>query len=667
MLAHRAKIPIWRPTRLPARRPPAPRGAIQRRCSSSSSEKGKTTLASIQTGPQEVAQSKTRVSYTFADQAFTAVSGLGKFVKVSIYAALATGTVIAASYVGMHLWLEYVELPPGKLGRRPGEDEPYAWAEEAEGWSGGYLGKGTDPRLGLRARILIRGAWHAQHRQSGQSASVIASSAAGSQAASTVDPATGQRVIQLIDSGFALAIDHLKHALQLIETKGKLRLDKQAPPDRALVEIEERLAELRERIGTREMLIEAKKGYERIWDSCVAQAEREGGVDRSWAGREAMRIAKKLGDVGSRISLFHKAGSKAAREEERQAHAYLVWAATSGLGVAVGDGDVLRRAPQTPRVGEPTSEPVAPVPRRTGGFFSWGRRSNPEPAAIPVAPSPAKQLGPEDALVLDSVRALSVSSTDSDEAPLALSLLPPALARYTITAILSLSTLLVNSDLANAHSLQASTLSLLETLPPPSSSTPSAILHHEWLKVREALAAIYSAEVGRAAGLIDSGDAVALCRKALSTCEASITRLSSDALLNDAAFKPKSQFGESGSLAKAEVGVERDARLTGTMAANLAGLIHEASCPSLSALPSSLAVPTWCGREGGDVTAAEFYKTAMKLSSGLGGKGGPAERSRQEGGEEGMEGEGEAWRESWENFVRVREKSIGTDKRKRLV
>lgn len=571
-----------------------------------------TLLASLESGPSSVPKQSASGPQTTADQMNAGVSVLARLAKYGFLAGLTLGGVVAAGFVGMNVYLEKVAMPPPLS---EGGDE-YGWDEEAEGWSGGHLGRGTDPRLGFRARGCLRSAWLALHRQVGASATPIPSPS---------EPGG----VKFVDTGYLTALSALMTALAVAGEGKGLRLDKFAEPDRALAEIEERLAEVRERVGTTDSLVEARRGYERVWEACVAQAERgrhEGRkADQSWAGREALRVSRKAADIAARLATT---GTSGAKEEARRAHDLLVWTATTGLEIAVGDGEALRRADRPA---------PADAAQGTGAWLSWGKR----PSQVPARSSESASQ-PELDVILTALDSLAPSI---NLAPPFLALCPSAV-RSTVASLLTLSSLLSRSDLSSAHALQSSTHSVLSSLAldtPPTSPITAATLHLEWLRVRRDLASIYASEVGRALGRTTSEQAIEAYRSAVVNAENAVLKFSGPDVTREA-----------NRLAKVEEGVARDSRATGAMAANLAGLLHELECP-LSGTVSSKPVPRWCGRQGGDVTAAEFYRTAMKLASGLEGSGGAAERATKEGGEEGMEGEGRAWRESWENFVRVRE------------
>lgn len=72
-----------------------------------------------------------------------------------------------ATFEGVHLYVEKVCLAAPS---REDTDE-YGWASENQGWTGGPRG-GTDPRLGMKARHALRGAWICQEWGAGSSGAV---------------------------------------------------------------------------------------------------------------------------------------------------------------------------------------------------------------------------------------------------------------------------------------------------------------------------------------------------------------------------------------------------------------------------------------------------------------------------------------------------------------
>lgn len=516
-------------------------------------------------------------------------------------------------WTGVHLWVEKVELAGVKAGE--GDDDETRWLEDAEGWSGGHLGGGTDPRLGPFARSAIRGAWASQHWGGGALAGPVSSSV-GSSPFSAGGAMIGSRMAdegrEVGDAGWQLAERYLVYALNKAEQKGiSLAFAPGTSPtgasqgvDRTAVELEERLAGLRERIGGRYKLEQAREGWERIYYATAASSS-----PAAWEKREQIRASKKLGDISARLMGFWNEGSEERKMESAKAEGWFL----SGL-LPVLSFDNLEGLKDTTS----TSKSVSP----SSGFFGFWSRSHP-----PSYSTSSSKLStrPEINTLLSLLHHHTNSPSSFDQAT----------SRLVLNSLISLETFLARDrSLSAAKSVQSASLSFAQSLShhqasiSPSSpivpaslsldlKQPSSSLYKLYLATRTSLLSTHLAEVSLATGSQGEPEALLLFQGAISDCEKVISLLESSPLVppistlaklngNSIDDRNKKSYG------RASRRILQDARLTGAMAARLTAFVHE------TGVRKGKRAPSWCG---GDASAETFYAKAMELAGKDGAEG----------------------------------------------
>ncbi|BGP13812.1 hypothetical protein JCM10213_006355 [Rhodosporidiobolus nylandii] len=417
------------------------------------------------------------------------------FSQLFRYAVFASCGIVGLSLTGLvavHLYVEHVELAPAKLAA--GED-PDEWTEEAEGWSGAHTGRGgTDPRLGVIARAAVRGAWLSQNWGGGLAVSPVASHSPspgssspfgalakpGGQMIGAADE-VASRGKQVADAGWAMAERYLVFALRKAQERGISLQDsvdweahvEQGGVDRAAVELEERLAGLRERVGGRYKLEAAREGWERIYYALASSPTTDAarGAEIEWERREKLKATRKLGELSGRIAELWRDGSDERVLENRKAEGWFIGGLVPVLAEEEGrslQGKALEQLVPTPEF----TKHVSP----SSSFFSFWSRSHPpsSPAAATPAPLP-KGLSPELAHLL----ALLPSASNSPRA-----IPSAATSRALISSLVSLETFLARrrdsspapsaSALAASSAVQRGTLSYLSLLLRPYDATAPA-------------------------------------------------------------------------------------------------------------------------------------------------------------------------------------------------
>lgn len=311
--------------------------------------------------------------------------------RYSVYGSVGIVTLCITSLIGVHLYVEHVALASPESHEEEVEDveEWLISRREQGGWSGKHLGNGhggTDPKLGLLARAAIRGAWISINWNSGSAASPISNTSHFS-----VSGVPGPRMIgqeenlkslgtTINDSGWLIAEQYLVYALSKVEKeKGfslleprdwEFRIDK-GGVDRSIVELEERLCELREKLGGRLKLELAREGWERIYNSLNQNPTTDTSTTNNlklieWEQREKLLAAGKLGELGVRIAeLWGGKDSEQGRIEIDRAKDWFV----RGLV------PVLQQQPSSLPISneEKKKKHVSPI----SSFFSFWSRSHP--------------------------------------------------------------------------------------------------------------------------------------------------------------------------------------------------------------------------------------------------------------------------------------------------
>lgn len=189
-------------------------------------------------------------------------------------------------------------------------DDEYGWEDEIQGWTGGPKG-GTDPRLGVRGRHLVRAAWMYQTWGAGPNFSAIRGQGlfeSDYNHYEAIRGMIGAEATERPDEGFEMAKRYLDAALDIVKAKGLVFppmlsvLRPAGPPsnvsttqgDPMVVDLLLLKAGTLERIGTREGTAEAKDIYERVVSAIHSDSKGK---------QEAriMRLAQKMGTLGARL------------------------------------------------------------------------------------------------------------------------------------------------------------------------------------------------------------------------------------------------------------------------------------------------------------------------------------------------------------------------------
>ncbi|GAA5875538.1 hypothetical protein JCM16303_000662 [Sporobolomyces ruberrimus] len=419
----------------------------------------------------------------YASPLLHTASFFSQLFRYSVYGSVGIVTLALSTLVGVHLYVEHSALSIPTT-----EEDVEEWLEEtSQGWSGKHLGHGggTDPRLGVSARAAIRGAWISIHWNSGKAASPIAAQQGGSGAShfAVVGPRMiGQeqtrqtRGTPVADSGWLMAEQYLVFALDKAKERGITleepgdweRQVEKGGVDRAAVELEERLAGLRERIGGRLKLELAREGWERIYYALAQSPTTDVSTIKGkklveWEQRERVVASRKLGELGARIAeLWGKETDEGKYEAERARD----WFVKGLTPVLEGGGKaIVERVDQSPLATiEQEKKHVTP----SSSFFSFWSRSHPPSSTRRISPSSSSSSNPE----LSHLVSL-VSSTSSTS-------LPPSTSRAVLSTLVSLETFLArtSSDLSSAQEIQQTALSYAERLSSSTSTTTSTSPEH---------------------------------------------------------------------------------------------------------------------------------------------------------------------------------------------
>ncbi|GAA6004579.1 hypothetical protein JCM10207_000944 [Rhodosporidiobolus poonsookiae] len=437
----------------------------------------------------------------YASPLLHTASFFSQLFRYAVFASVGIVGLSLSSLVAIHLYVEHVALAPPALSP---QDDPDHWTDELDGWSGQHTGNGgTDPRLGLLARAAVRGAWISQSWGGGTVASPAATVApAGSAQAGTPFGALARpggtmigardeiasRGTPVRDAGWLLAEKYLVFALQKAAGRGISLVDsvdweahiEHGGVDRAAVELEERLAGLRERIGGRYKLEAAREGWERIYYALAAspttdRASPEGVRQIEWERREKLKASRKLGELSGRIAEMWREGSDERVVENRKAEGWFVGGLIPVL--AEEEGKSLQGKALEQLV--PASAPAATkhaTPKSS--FFGFWSRSHPPSSPSPSSASSSAALTPELAHLLALVPSLSSPSSSLSSAP-------APLHRALISTLISLETFLARrkdvpsptptrASLSAAVSVQSATQALLALLLRPFPPVPGA-------------------------------------------------------------------------------------------------------------------------------------------------------------------------------------------------
>lgn len=472
------------------------------------------------------------------------VHTLSRVARMIVFSALGAASLGAIAYEATHQYVEHVAMPRAASldGGASGEDDDWAWAAELfddESW-GGKSG-GTDRRLGISGRHLVRSAWICSHWGGGISPSNLFASGSGLPTAGRAPKKSISTALHN-DEGLDMAERFLESALIAAESKG-IRLPDLAavragaiitpheagadkPLDATAVALETQLASIRERLGTKTALEGALAGYTRVFDA-LASADATNRVvgalqqpnDASTAADKAatgqpsikpqrlVRLATKIGDLHAALSqrsdaeawllcAVDIAGRRAQEEDGTGAIDGQRGGADAAANQALaGSGGGLSAESQRPAE---TQEAKAAASSSTKGN-SWSSlfRSTKKPDIEP--------------------RTTTTSDNTDDSLPLNATPPPAPLTRSLISALLSLSALHAQAadrkSLEQALQFQISALRLTRveaerlawagTVSDAESRRKAGLkaqLHALWLAQHDALASMHIAETIYALG-----------------------------------------------------------------------------------------------------------------------------------------------------------------------
>ncbi|GAA5989330.1 hypothetical protein JCM10908_001260 [Rhodotorula pacifica] len=467
-------------------------------------ESPQTHTSTSQEQEQRVSAQAERVLDSYASPFANTASSAYTLFRYAVFGSVFLVASSLAAFTAAHLYVEHVALAGPGPNVTGSTNDPDEWTAEAEGWTGLHTEKhgGTDPRLGLWTRMAIRAAWMSQNwgsgtvaaPESGPAASASASTnaspfavsaprrigeagpggaGAGAGAGASVDPAAAR---QVHDAGWIMAERYLAQALKRAsETRGISLVDSRdweahiehGGVDRAAVELEERLAGIRERIGGRTRLQKAREGWERIYYALEASpsdplSRRD---QAAWEQREKLRATRKIGELSARIADSWRAGSDERESELEKAEGWFLGGLIPALAGAEGQSlagralDRLVPEAHASTADEQARKHVSP----SSSFFGFWSRSHPpatrSTSSAPFSASsptlPSAELDHLIALLSSSAATSSFSSSSGAAAQLS-----PASQRAIIATLVSLETHLARR--ASTSAADSSSSSILE-------------------------------------------------------------------------------------------------------------------------------------------------------------------------------------------------------------
>ncbi|PWN89904.1 hypothetical protein FA10DRAFT_266442 [Acaromyces ingoldii] len=469
----------------------------------------------------------------FAQFLFT----LSRVARMIVYSAVGAASLGAVAFEATHQYVEHVAMPRAASSDSSDDDE-WAWASEAideESW-GPVSGGGTDRRLGIKGRHLVRSAWICSRWGGGISPINLFSSGTGL-------PTAGRRPRKSLsaalhnDEGMEMAEAFLDAALVVAESRG-IRLPDLAavragavatpheagadkPLDMTAVALETQLASIRERVGTKTASEGALAGYTRVFDALasadatnrVASAMKPNEAGAASTGQPSVRpqrlvkLATKIGDLHALLSQRQEAeawllcavdiAGKRANEQDGTGAIEGQRGGADAVGnqALAGIGGL---SPESRRPAETKEAKEAHETPSSKSSWSFFRRSKKADDIAPrTSTSPAK--------------------VEADDYPLNATPPPAPLTRSLISALLSLSAFHAQAadrkSLEQALQFQVSALRLTRveaerlawagTVSDAESRRKAGLkaqLHALWLAQRDALASMHIAETIYALG-----------------------------------------------------------------------------------------------------------------------------------------------------------------------
>lgn len=470
-------------------------------------------------GESRVSPEAERVLDSYASPfANTAASAYSVF-RYAVFGSVLIVASSLAAFTAAHLYVEHVALAGPGPSVSGTDNDPDEWTAEAQGWTGLHTSKhgGTDPRLGLWTRMAIRAAWMSQNWGSGTVAAPESGPAASApttaspfavaaprrigeqqSGGASVDPAAAR---QVHDAGWIMAERYLAQALRRAsETRGISLVDSRdweahvdhGGVDHAAVELEQRLAGIRERIGGRARLEKARQGWERIYYALEASPSSGDRPDEAkWEQREKLRATRKMGELSARIADSWRPGTQEREAELEKAEGWFLGGLIPALADAEGQSLAGRALDRLVPDANDSSLAAGPEPRKhvspSSSFFGFWSRSHPPVPSSSSSGYSTVAASPPSAELDHLVALLSSAANVSSGSPTAQ--LSPASQRAIIATLVSLETHLARrassadadpeSILRRAQALQSAALEYTQSLAAarpllPASAPPSA-------------------------------------------------------------------------------------------------------------------------------------------------------------------------------------------------
>lgn len=438
----------------------------------------------------------------------TAASAYSVF-RYAVFGSVFLVASSLAAFTAAHLYVEHVALAGPAPAVSGTDNDPDEWTAEAQGWTGLHTTKhgGTDPRLGLWTRMAIRAAWMSQNWGSGTVAAPESGPAASApttaspfavaaprrigeqqqQGGASVDPAAAR---QVHDAGWIMAERYLAQALRRAsETRGISLVDSRdweahvdhGGVDHAAVELEERLAGIRERIGGRARLEKARQGWERVYYALEASPSNvdDRPDEAKWEQCEKLRATRKMGELSARIADSWRPGTEEREAELEKAEGWFLGGLIPALADAEGQSLAGRALDRLVPEANDSSLAAGPEPPRkhvspSSSFFGFWSRSHPPVSSSSSSGSFTVASASPPSAELDHLVALLSSAANASSGRSAQ--LSPASQRAIIATLVSLETHLARrastaaadadpeSILRRAQALQSAALEYTQSL-----------------------------------------------------------------------------------------------------------------------------------------------------------------------------------------------------------
>jgi len=212
------------------------------------------------------------VTKLLSDPVIETLGVVSRIARILIGSTLIVGGVTFATWEGTHQYVENVLMrrdAPGSATASPDESASVArWGwdtdERLEALGHCY---GTDPRLGIFGRHMVRSAWMAEHWGSGIAPSLAFGHNPRAITEAEQDAATAH-------AGLRLAENFLSTGIRIAEERHMVvpDLPQEAPLDATAVALELWLSAVREQIGTPLSLARAELTCEKLYDVCTNDA-----------------------------------------------------------------------------------------------------------------------------------------------------------------------------------------------------------------------------------------------------------------------------------------------------------------------------------------------------------------------------------------------------------